>query len=108
MFRNIRRILLLLVLLGLTACASVPEPKSEAAEPVKTLLGYTIVQARQDMSLTPDPYDISLSACYTESGQLIPELNQLRMRLQNDYSHRAGKQFIIQYNHRTLYPLKGN
>jgi len=101
--KPMKPIYVFILMIGLSACASGPS-ETEQVEP-KTLMGYTVDQAKIEMALTPDPNDISISACHLENGQLVHELNQLRMRLQNDHTQRKGKQFIEQYNHRVLYPI---
>lgn len=108
-------LILITLLIGLGGCVSAPERseggqingeggQEERNRPILTTLGYTLPQARENMALNPNPYDISISECYSMEGHYIPELNQLRMRLINDYTSRAGKKFIEQYNHQTLYP----
>lgn len=93
--------LVLLALLG--ACASAPERSGGALEK-KTLYGYTISQAKAEMAHVHDPNDITIAYCSTEDGKLVPELNQLRMRLINDFEGRQARKFIHQWNHQTLYP----
>lgn len=86
------------------AQALVVPTAAERIQELRTLEGYTVSEAKQNFALMGDPNDISISACHAENGSLIPELNQLRLRLINDYNHRAGKKFINTYNHQTLYP----
>ena len=91
----------LIILMMLGACASTPRIEVKP----KTLLGHTVTEARLFMTLNPDPNDISISECHLESGEMVPVLNQLRLRLQNDYNKRQGKKFMNTYNHRVLYPI---
>lgn len=102
--KNLKTSLVLTMALALGACASSPGP-NQSDKPIVTMEGYSIAEARTNFSITPDPYDIPLSACYTEDGQLIMELHRLRLRMQNDYNHRATKQFKHEYNQRVLYPI---
>lgn len=89
-----------------TACVSGPGTDQDQESQVRTALGYTVPQAREVMATNPNPYDISIAECYSQDGTYIPELNQLRLRLINDYTSRSGKKFIEEYRFQTLYPRR--
>lgn len=108
-----KKTLLVPLMLFIGACSSAPKvynqtrvEKERPEAEVRTMLGYTIPQAREVMASTANPYEISISECYTSDGTYIPELNQLRLRLINDYTSRSGKKFVEEYRFQTLYPLR--
>lgn len=116
--KTIAALPILTLLVG--ACASTPKPTLvKATEPIpvyevqapnnaenaliRTTLGYTVKEAREIMASTPNPYDISIAECYSQDGDYISELDQLRLRLINDYASRSSKKYIEEYRFKSLY-----